>query len=97
MLPQRSAVFQIDLDLVSGQRVELRRTGASFGGFDRCGRRFPADRVIALLDVLLGRAPVVIEGRHPFIGQAAIGDDEADAGEQLARMEFGLGHDPARR
>jgi hypothetical protein len=26
-------------------------------------------RVLAFLDVLLGRAPVVVEGQHPFIGQ----------------------------
>ena len=37
------------------------------------GEPRPFERILALLDVLLGCAPVVVEGQHPFIGQAAIG------------------------
>ncbi len=42
--------------------------------------------------MLLGRAPFVVEGQHPLIGQAAISDDEAGPREQLARMELDNGH-----
>ena len=66
------------------------------GGKAHAGEPRPFECVLALLDVLFGRAPVVVEGQHPFIGQTAIGDDEADAGEQFARMELDLGHNPAR-
>ena len=45
--------------------------------------------------VLLGRAAVVVERQHPFVRQTAVGDDEADAREQLAGMELDLGHDPS--
>ena len=60
------------------------------------GEPRPFERILALLDVLLGCAPVVVEGQHPFIGQAAIGDDETNGRKQLARMEFHLGHNTPR-
>jgi len=50
-----------------------------------------AERVLAFLDVLFGLPPVVVEGQHRLVGQAAIGGDEADVGEQFARMELDLG------
>ena len=56
----------------------------------------PLDRVLALLDMLLGSSPAIVEGQNPFIGKTSVGDDEADAGEQLARMELDLGDNPAR-
>jgi hypothetical protein len=62
----------------------------------RAGEPCPLEHVFVFLDVLLGGAPAVAKGQHAFVRQAAIGDDEADAGEQLAGMEFNLGHDPAR-
>src|SRR5680860_669732 len=52
----------------------------------------PLQRVLALLDVLLGGAAAVVESQYPLVRQAAVGDDEADGRKQLARMEFDLGH-----
>jgi hypothetical protein len=52
--------------------------------------------VLALLDVLLGGATLVVEGQHPLVGQVPVGDDEAHAGEQLARMELDRGNHPTR-
>ena len=46
--------------------------------------------------MLLGGAPVVVEGQHPLVRHAAVGDDEAEAGKQLTRMELDLGHHTAR-
>jgi len=46
--------------------------------------------------VLFGLPPVVVEGQHLLVGQAAIGGDEAAAGEQFARMELDLGDHSAR-
>nr|CAM78096.1 transposase, fragment IS66 family [Magnetospirillum gryphiswaldense MSR-1] len=51
----------------------------------------PLHRVLALLDVLLRRAPLIVEGDHAGGGPGQIGDDEADAGIQFAGMPFDLG------
>ena len=54
----------------------------------------PFDRVLALLDVLLRRAALVVE-HHDSIGTAReVGDDEADARIKLARVPFNLGNHP---
>jgi hypothetical protein len=45
--------------------------------------------------VLLGGASALVEGRHPLVRQAAIGDDKADGREQFARMKLDLRHDAA--
>ena len=47
--------------------------------------------VFALLDMLLGGAAPVVEPDHPIRLHRQVGDDEADLGEQLARMPFDLG------
>ena len=41
-------------------------------------------RLLAFLDPLLGRAPLVVEPDDGAIGEREIRDDEADAREQLA-------------
>ena len=41
------------------------------------------------------RAPVIVKGDNPFGGTRQVGDDEADAGVQLAGMPFDLGNDTA--
>lgn len=55
----------------------------------------PLQRVLALFDVLLGRAALVVERQHPLVRQATVGDDEADTREEFSRMELDLGHYPA--
>ena len=55
----------------------------------------PPDGVLALLDVLLRRAPLVVKGHHAFGGPGQIGDDEADPGIQLPWVPLHLGDDPA--
>ena len=51
--------------------------------------------VLAFLDVLLCRPPVIIKRHHPFGGPRQVGDDVADAGNQLTGVPFDLGDDPA--
>ncbi len=51
----------------------------------------PLDGVLAFLDPLLRGAALIVEGHHPFRWSAQVGDDEADAGVQFARMPFDLG------
>ena len=52
-------------------------------------------RRIAFLDILLGVATLVVEAHHPVRVHRHIGDNEADFWEQLARMPFDLGDQPA--
>ena len=55
----------------------------------------PAESVFAFLDVLLGGAALVGEAHHPVRLHGQVGNDEAHAGEQLARMPLDLGDDAA--
>ncbi len=55
----------------------------------------PVDRVLAFLDMLLRRASSIVELRHPLGRSRQVGDDEADARVQLARMPLDLGHHSA--
>ncbi len=41
------------------------------------GQSGPVDRVLALLDVLLRRAALIVESHHAFGGAAQVGDDKA--------------------
>ncbi len=50
--------------------------------------------MFTLLDGLLRGAPVDEECKRPLVRQPAIGDDESDGCEQLARMEFDLHRSP---
>ena len=59
------------------------------------GEPCPLERILALLDMLLGGAPAIVEGHHALVWQAAIGNDEADRRKQFARVELDLRHDPA--
>lgn len=52
--------------------------------------------VFAFLDVLLGGAALVVEAHHPVWFHRQVDDDEADFGEQVARVPFDLGDRPAR-
>ena len=61
------------------------------GGEAHAGQPRPLQRVLAFLDVLFRRAAVIVKGKHPLVGQAAIGDQEADSREQFTRMELDLG------
>jgi hypothetical protein len=51
----------------------------------------PFDRRLALLDPLLRRAALIVEGDDALGGTPEVGDDEADAGIELAGMPFHLG------
>lgn len=56
------------------------RPARATGGEADAGEPRPLQRVFALVDVLLGCAPAVVERQHPLVRQAAICDDETDAG-----------------
>lgn len=57
------------------------------------GKPRPVDRMLAFLDMLLGRASSIVELRHALGWSRQVGDDEADARVQLAGMSRDLGHD----
>ena len=71
--------------------MQLKANG--IGGKAHAGQPRPLQRVLAFFDVLLRRAPDVIECEHPLVRQAAIGNQEADGWEQFAWMELDLGDD----
>ena len=78
---------------IVGQRVQLQPhlvVAEPLAGQPR-----PVEGILALLDVLLGRAALIVEPHHPIRVHRQVGDDEAHAGEQLARMPFDLGNHPA--
>ena len=56
----------------------------------------PVEGVFAFLDMLRGRAALVVEPHHPVWLHRQIGDDEANTREQLARVPFDLGDHSAR-
>ena len=56
----------------------------------------PAEGILALFDLLLGRASSVVVAGDLIGLHGQVGDDEAHAGEQLARMPLDLGDDAAR-
>ena len=78
---------------VVGQRVQLEphRDGSE----PHAREPRPLQRVLALFDMLLGGATLVVERQDPLVRQAAVGDDEANGRKQLARMELDLGDHPA--
>src|SRR5215469_17372475 len=51
----------------------------------------PVHRILTLLDPLLRRTPPVVEADDLLRAPLQVGDDEADAGEQLARVPLHLG------
>ena len=60
------------------------------------GQPCPIDRLLAFFDVLLCRAALILEADDPVRLHRQVGDDKADAREQLAGMPFYLGDNPAR-
>ena len=50
----------------------------------------PAEGILAFLDMLLGGATLIVEAHHPAGLHRKVGDDEAQAGEQLPRMPLDL-------
>lgn len=55
------------------------------------GQPCPIDRLLAFLDVLLGGAALIVGTDDPVRLNWQVGDNKADAGEQLARMRFHFG------
>jgi len=51
---------------------------------------------LAFLDVLLGRATLIVEAEDLLGLQGQVGDEKANAGEQFAGVPLHLGHYPAR-
>ena len=78
---------------VVGQGVQLQ--SHRVGGEEVAGQARPGHRVVALLDVLLRGAALVVEHHHPLGRAGHIGDDEPDAGIQLTGMPLDLGGCPA--
>src|SRR3954453_14831096 len=74
--------------------MELKTHGIGGEGLARQPR--PFDRTLSFLDPLLARATPVIESDNTIGRPRQVGADEADAGEQLARMHFDLRHNMAR-
>lgn len=73
---------------VVGQCVQLQPHGV--GGEVVTGQARPGDRVLALLDVLLCCAAMIVE-HHYALGRAShVGDDEPDARIQFTGMPFHL-------
>lgn len=79
---------------VVGQRVQLQPNLVVAEPLAR--QPGPAESVFTLLDVLLGGAASIVEAGDLVRLHGKVGDDEADLREQLARMPFDLGNDPAR-
>jgi len=57
----------------------------------------PMHRLLAFLDPLLRRAPLVMETHYRPAGQAQIRDDEANSRKQLSDVELHLRYYPPRR
>src|SRR4029078_13744610 len=74
--------------------MELKTHGV--GGERPARQSGPLDRVLALFDVLLARAALVIEGDDALGRARQIADDEADRRTELARVPLHFGHDVAR-
>jgi len=55
----------------------------------------PHNRVLAFLDVLLGRAALIVEGDDTIGRSGQVGDDEANGRIKLAWVPFDLGDDAA--
>ena len=65
----------------------------SIGREAHAGQPRPLQSVLAFLDMLLRRSPIIVKGQDPLVRQTAVGDDKSDLWEQFTRMELDLGHD----
>src|SRR5271170_2120598 len=59
------------------------------------GKPRPPYGILAFLDPLLRRPPLIVKTHHSFCRPAQIGDDESDAREQLPPVPFHFGNHPA--
>jgi len=74
--------------------MELQADG--IGGEGAARQPSPFDGAFSLFDPLLCCAALVVEGDDALSRPRQIGDYEADARVQLARMPLDLGHDAVR-
>jgi hypothetical protein len=74
---------------IIGQRVQLKTHRVRDERAARQPR--PLDRALALLDPLLARPALVVEGDDPLGRARQIGDDEANARTKLARTAGAAG------
>jgi len=65
-------------------QLETHRVGGERAARQAC----PLDRVLAFLDPLLARPAPVVEGNDPLCRAQQLGDDEADAGIELAGVQI---------
>lgn len=84
--------LQEDAEIV-GQRVKLKADLVLRHAL--AGQPRPVDRLLTFFDVLLGGATLIVEMDDPVRVHRQVGDDETDAGEQLAGMPLYLGDDPS--
>ena len=78
----------------AGPRLGLEADGVS--GKGAAGQPGPRDRALAFLDPLVRSAAVIVGSDDPLGWSCQVGDDEADARVQLARMPLDIGHNPSR-
>jgi hypothetical protein len=79
---------------VVGERVELKMHGVGRKGMAWQPR--PLDHGLALLDALLRRTTLIVEGDDALRRAGQVGGDEADTWVKLTRMPLDLGHDTPR-
>ena len=74
-----------------GMKLEASRVGSE----GTAPQPRPLDRALALLDVMLASAAVVVEADDALGRPRPVGDDEADTRVKLTRMPLDLRHHPA--
>ena len=78
---------------IIGERMQLQPYGVV--GELAAGEPRPLDGVLALFNMLLRRAALIVECDDPLSRPSEVGHDKPDPGIELARMPLDLGDDPA--
>ena len=78
---------------IVGERMQLQPDGVV--GELAAGETRPSDGIFPLLDMLLRRAALIVEGDDPLSRPSEVGHDKPDPGIEFARMPLDLGDDAA--